>query len=145
MQSSLMTNTLWNLRVILHHQRMLPISNNLPDRIMKSSRRMLTSDTNSVHVNGNRNYDSTLTFRATASTARTQSRLNTLPFRSSILEPNLHLHLAQLQLMSNLRSLTEGKVLFRVELLFEFQQLFRCECRSPAAIGALIEEIFTVK
>ena len=59
-------------------------------------------------------------------------RLDPFPLGAAVLEPYLHLHLAQPQVVRDLRSLREAEVLFRVELLLQLEQLLTRERGPPA-------------
>lgn len=119
---------------------------------------MLTSNSHSVDMNWYWNDDLRLSLQSSSSripstcpttrrptcssTARLTSPsagvdysgLDPLPLGASILEPDLDLDLAEFQLMSDLRSLRQRQILFAVELLLQFQQLFAREGRSSASV-----------
>ena len=72
-----------------------------------------------------------------ANSAAAQPCLHPLPLCSPILEPDLHLHLGQLQRVRDVRSLGQTEVLLRVEFSLQFQQLLGRE-RRPSASGLVV-------
>lgn len=107
---------------------------------------MLTTDSHPVHVHRYRHDDPTVSFLATASTPGAETRFDTFPLGASILEPDLHLDLTQLQLVGDLRPLAEGQVFLRVELLLEFKELLGGErCPSTSIHSAIVEIILAVQ
>lgn len=60
------------------------------------------------------------------------SGLDALPLGAAVLEPDLHLHLAELERVRDLRALGERQVLLAVELLLQLEQLLAGE-RGPSA------------
>lgn len=66
-------------------------------------------------------------------TTAAQASLHPLPLGATILEPDLHLDLRQLQSVSDVRPLRETEVLLRVELALQLQQLLRSKGRTSAS------------
>ena len=62
------------------------------------------------------------------------SGFDPFPLGAPVLEPDLHLHLAQLERMRDLRALGERQVLLAVELLLQLQQLLAGERRPPPPV-----------
>jgi len=59
------------------------------------------------------------------------ARLDSLPLGSPVLEPNLHLDLAEAQLTGDQRPLGQRQVLLAGELAFQLHQLVAAERRPP--------------
>lgn len=124
-------------------------ANNIPRRRSKRRSRtllhvmMMRPHGQSAHVHGNWHHYSSAArwltratrsgLMSTGSAARGQSRLNPLPLGATILKPNLHLHLRQLQGMCDVRALRQTQVLLGVKLTLELQQLLGREGRSTSS------------
>ena len=102
-------------------------------------RMLLITHAHAIHVHRNRNDDLWLVRRVATAAAggataasMDDAGLHPLPFGSSVLKPDFHLHFSQAQLLRDLRPFRQRKVFLAVELFLELEQLFTRERRPPA-------------
>lgn len=95
---------------------------------------VLAADREAAHVHRDRDHDLGVPGRLPGLVVDVAG-LDPLPLGAPVLEPDLHLHLAQLERVRDVRALRERQVLLAEELLLQLQQLLAGESRpSPAAL-----------
>lgn len=104
---------------------------------------MLAANGHSVNMHRYRNYYFWSSCAARQS-ARRESGLDALPLGPPILEPDFHLHFAEVEGMSDLRSLSQGEILLGVKFFLQLKKLFACEGGSSAATFPVAGSVFLV-
>jgi len=84
--------------------------------------------------NKSRSCDVAHVTRASLDMVEHDSSFDSFPLGATVLEPDLYLDLAEMQLTSDQRTLGQRQVLFAGELTFQFDQLVATECRPPPSV-----------
>lgn len=95
---------------------------------------MLSPYGHSIDVHGNWHNYFRFVVRVSTMTPVNNTSLHSLPLGAAILKPYFYLHFAELEVVRNLRTLGQRKVLLAVKFFLQFQELFAREGR-PSTSG----------